>query len=115
MASDKSHDEIWSEWKKLVNMAPKALEDWLESDDSRAVGDSDSGESTGHESGRRIVKIKRTDKEDLTSEDWDHMAKVTGYIKRHCAQVPDDPEGSNWEASLKNWGHDPFGKNGCAS
>ncbi|MEY8842095.1 DUF3140 domain-containing protein, partial [Cribrihabitans sp. XS_ASV171] len=94
----------------LVNMAPKELEDWLETEESRSVGDTGGqGESTGHQSGRRIVRIKRTDKGDLSDDQWDHMAKVVGYIKRHRAQGgPDeDAESSDWRYSLMNWGHDP--------
>lgn len=114
--SDKSREEIWSEWRTKVNMAPKELEDWLATDESKSVGDSSGGgESTGHESGRRIVEIKRSGKDDLTDDQWDHMAKVLGYIARHSAQKPKEPEGSNWAYSLKNWGHDPFGKNGAAT
>ncbi len=106
----KSHDETWEAWGDLVNMAPKDLEDWLETDESQQVGAKDGGgESTGHASGRRIVALKRTAKADLTDDDWDHMAKVTGYIKRHLAQGgPDeDMEQSRWRYSLMNWGHDP--------
>ncbi|EKE45237.1 putative DNA-binding protein [Oceaniovalibus guishaninsula JLT2003] len=116
--SSKSHDEIWDEWGDLVNMAPKEIEDWLETDESKQVGQKEgSGESTGHASGRRIVKIKRTNKADLTDDDWDHMAKVVGYIKRHCAQGgPDeDMANSDWRYSLMNWGHDPAKDDGCAS
>ncbi|MEW9918270.1 DUF3140 domain-containing protein [Marimonas sp. MJW-29] len=110
MASSKSHDEIWEEWRDLVNMAPQELEDWLQSEESKSVGDSDSGESTGHKSGRRIVKIKRTNKDDLNDDQWDHMATVVGYIKRHLSQGgPDEDVGhSNWRYSLMNWGLDPL-------
>jgi len=110
MSSSKSQDQIWSEWRDLVNMAPKELEDFLQTDASRSVGDSDGGESTGHASGRRIVDIKRTNKDELTQSQWDHMAKVIGYIKRHTAQGgPDeDAEHSAWRYSLMNWGHDPL-------
>ena len=116
MSSSKSHDEIWEEWRDLVNMAPKKLEEWLETEESKSVGDSDSGESTGHKSGRRIVKIKRTKKDDLTDNQWDHMATVVGYIKRHRSQgaPEEDVETSNWTYSLKNWGHDPMKEDGCA-
>ncbi len=106
----KSHDEIWEEWGELVNMAPKELEDFLETEESQFVGaDSGDGESTGHKSGKRIVEIKRTNKDDLSQGDWDHMGKVTGYINRHLAQGgPDeDMETSRWRYSLMNWGHDP--------
>lgn len=75
MASSKSKEQIWQEWSELVNMPPAELDDWLDTDESRSVGDSDSGESTGHRSGRRIVEIKRTRKNDLTDDQWDNMAK----------------------------------------
>ncbi len=105
----KSRDEIWSEWRDLVNMAPKELEDWLDTEESKEVGDNDGGESTGHKSGRRIVEILRTNKDDLSDDQWQHMSKVVAYIKRHRAQGgPDeDAEHSDWRYSLMNWGHDP--------
>ncbi len=116
MSSSKSRETIWKEWRDLVNMAPQELEDWLETEESKSVGDSDSGESTGHKSGRRIVKIKRTKKDDITDDQWDHMATVVGYIKRHCSQSAqkEDVETSNSTYSLKNWGHDPLAEGGCA-
>ena len=106
----KSNEEAWDEWQDLVNMAPKELEDWLRTDESRSVGqDSGDGESKGHKSGERIVEIKRAGKGDMTDDDWDHVHKVVGYIKRHKAQGPDgDVEGSDWRYSLMNWGHDPL-------
>lgn len=107
----KSHETIWDEWRELVNMAPQELADWLASEESKSVGaKEDDGEATGHKSGRRIVEIKRTNKDDLTNDDWDHMGKVVGYIKRHTAQGgPDsDVETSDWRYSLMNWGHDPL-------
>ncbi|SOE18921.1 uncharacterized protein DUF3140 [Hoeflea halophila] len=110
MSSSKSKDEIWDEWRDLVNMAPAELEDWLETEESKSVGDTDDDESTGHKSGRRIVKIKRTNKDDLSDDQWDHMATVVGYIKRHLSQGgPDNnAEESAWRYSLMNWGHDPL-------
>lgn len=110
MSSEKTKKEIWQEWNNLVNMPPAELEDWLQTEESNAVGDSTNGESTGHKSGTMIIQIKRTNKEDLTDDQWDHMAKVIGYIKRHCAQggPNDDVQNSSWRYSLMNWGHDPL-------
>lgn len=110
MSSSKSKNQIWSEWRDLVNMAPQALENWLTTEESKSVGDRDHGESTGHKSGRRIVEIKRTNKNDITEDQWDHMATVVGYIKRHLAQGGPDTnqENSAWRYSLMNWGHDPL-------
>jgi hypothetical protein len=111
----KSRDEIWNEWRAKVNMAPKELEDWLETDAAKSVGDGDGEESTGHKSGRRIVEIKRTNKDDLSDDQWAWMRKVVGYINRHCAQAPEgDLEESAWRRSLMNWGHDPLKEDGCA-
>lgn len=110
MASAKSRDEIWAQWRDLVNIPPAELEEWLQTDESKSVGDSNGGESTGHRSGRKIVQIKQTRKDDLSDEQWEHMAKVVGFIKRHRAQEgPDDGvENSAWRYSLMNWGHDPL-------
>ncbi len=102
------------EFDELVNMTPKELEDFLETDESKAVGQksSEGAESTGHASGRRIVEIKRTKKADLTEDDEEHMGKVVSYVKRHLAQggPDDDVEHSKWRYSLMNWGHDPLKK-----
>ncbi len=105
-------DDIRGEFRRLVNMTPAALERWLATDESKAVGwkgpDGDGeGESVGHAEGARIVAILHKRAGDLDAEDDRHMHKVVGYIKRHMAQKPAHPEGSNWEKSLKNWGHDP--------
>ena len=106
--NDGEKDEIYDTFYDLVNMQPAVLTDWLKTDESKSVGDSDQGESTGHRSGRRIVEIKRTKKAELTDDDFAHMRKVIGYIKRHKAQQPDgDVSDTNWCYSLKNWGHDP--------
>jgi Protein of unknown function (DUF3140) len=107
-------DAIRSEFGQAVNMTAGELEKWLGTDESRAVGQKTggSGESTGHESGRRIVELLRTRKDDLTDDDLAHMRKVHGYVQRHLAQEPDkeDVESSRWRYSLMNWGHDPLKK-----
>ncbi|GAB3258618.1 DUF3140 domain-containing protein [Larkinella harenae] len=95
-------------FNELVNMSPSELEKWLTTEESKSVGwDSGDGESVGHKSGEKIIQIKRKKRADLTNPDFEHMRKVVGYIKRHSAQRPKDVKGSNWEYSLKNWGHDP--------
>jgi hypothetical protein len=109
MAKGDDKPRVIEEFDKAVNMTPNELEEWLRTDESKSVGQSDSGgESKGHESGRRIVAILRKKESDYTDDDLDHMKKVTGYVHRHQAQKPKkDPEDSNWRYSLMNWGHDP--------
>ncbi len=110
-STDPAVTEVWDEWSEAVTMTPAALETWLETDESRSVGDTGGeGESTGHASGRRIVQILRTNKTDLTADDAAHMRTVVGYVHRHLAQRPDgDVTDTKWRWSLMNWGHDPLG------
>ncbi|MGW7271847.1 DUF3140 domain-containing protein [Streptomyces sp. NPDC054864] len=106
---DDGRDKSISDFKEAVNMSPAALEKWLETDESKSVGQSkNGGESVGHASGRRIVDLQRTKKGDLSDEDVAHMRKVTGYIHRHLKQRPKgDVADTPWRYSLMNWGHDP--------
>ncbi|TWR26630.1 DUF3140 domain-containing protein [Mucilaginibacter achroorhodeus] len=100
-------ENIYKEFKNAVNMSASALEKWLKTDESKKVGwDSGDGESVGHKSGERIIDILHKKKSELTATDYKHMAKVHGYISRHLAQKPKDAKDSNWDYSLKNWGHD---------
>ena len=101
------------EFGEAVNMTAGELEQWLRTEMSRAVGQKDGGEeSTGHASGRRIVELLRTRKDDLTDDDLAHMRTVHGYVARHLAQQPakEDVGTSRWRYSLMNWGHDPLKK-----
>jgi hypothetical protein len=99
----------WQEFRDTVNMTASELEKWLGTDDSKQVGQKDgNGESTGHASGRRIIKLLRSKKSDLTEDDYAHMRKVIGYAHSHLAQRPSgDVSNSAWRYSLMNWGHDP--------
>jgi hypothetical protein len=104
--------EVWDDWRSAVNMTAGQLDAWLDSDESKAVGQKDgSGESTGHASGRRIVELLQKKKGDLTEDDAQHMHKVVGYVHRHLAQRPSgDVADTKWRYSLMNWGHDPLKK-----
>ncbi len=103
-------DETLTAFRAAVNMTAGELETWLATEQSKAVGQSDGGESVGHASGRRIVTLLRKKKADLTGADLAHMRKVVGYVHRHGAQRPDgDVTDSRWRCSLMNWGHDPLG------
>lgn len=101
---------VAAEFGEAVNMTAKELERWLATDESKAAGQkSDGGESTGHESGRRIVGLLQAKKSSLTEQDYAHMRKVIGYVHRHLAQRPaGDVRETKWRYSLMNWGHDPL-------
>ncbi|MEZ4728552.1 MAG: DUF3140 domain-containing protein [Caldilineaceae bacterium] len=122
MADNQHKNETYREFHDLVNMAPAELEKWLKTDASKSVGQKkeDSDESIGHESGRRIVEIKRKRKAELNEQDYDRMQRVISYIKRHTAQRPggvnahlteqmrNEIAETNWRYSLMNWGYDPL-------
>jgi hypothetical protein len=106
-------NDTYAEFRDAVNMTAAELEKWLRTDESKAVGQKppSGGESIGHDSGRRIVKILRAKQADLTDADEAHMRKVVGYVHRHIAQRPaGDVTDSAWRYSVMNWGHDPLKK-----
>ncbi|KAI9839329.1 MAG: hypothetical protein M1837_002214 [Sclerophora amabilis] len=111
----KDNETVIQEFNELVNMSAAELEDWLKGPASQESGwskDDGSGESIGHESGRKIIQIltknpsKEADRYD--QDDIDHMRKVVAYNKRHLAQeatAKQNTESRSYK-SLKNWGHD---------
>ena len=105
-------DKVRRDFAAAVNMGAVELGSWLRTADSRKVGfkgeDGQAKESVGHASGRRIVRILGKDKAELTDDDYAHMRKVVGYVRRHLAQRPQNVVTSRWRYSLMNWGHDPL-------
>ncbi|MCJ1373071.1 hypothetical protein MMC20_004298 [Loxospora ochrophaea] len=111
----KDNETVIEEWNELVNMTPEELEEWLKEEQSEESGwakSDGSGETVGHESGRKIISILKKnpskDPEQYDEEDLAHMRKVVSYCKRHLAQeetAKKNTESKSYK-SLKNWGHD---------
>ncbi|MCN0178692.1 DUF3140 domain-containing protein [Salinispora arenicola] len=104
--------QTYRDFTDAVNMRPGELAKWLETDKSKHVGwrrrGAQSGETVGHQSGRRILDLLRRRRSDLSEDDYRHMRKVVGYVRRHIAQRPSgDVRDTRWRYSLMNWGHDP--------
>lgn len=98
------------EFNEAVNMSAKEMENWLATEESKSVGskETESSESVGHKSGKKIIDILNKNKNDYTKDDLAHIHKVVGYIHRHSAQRPNgDITDTNWRYSLMNWGYDP--------
>jgi hypothetical protein len=93
-------------------MSADEIEEWLRTPESQTVGwkgrDGKRPESVGHASGRRIIQILRTPRPQLADDDYRHMRKVIGFIRRHLTRQPDNLLTSRWRYSLMNWGHDPL-------
>ncbi|KAI9758416.1 MAG: hypothetical protein M1815_002164 [Lichina confinis] len=112
----KDKQTVIDEFNELVNMTADELEEWLKKESSTDSGwskDDGSGETVGHESGRKIIEIlrKNPDRDPTLYEDEDiaHMRKVVSYQKRHLAQEADQAKenpDSKAARSLKNWGYD---------
>jgi hypothetical protein len=100
---------ILADFRAAVNMDAAELAQWLQTPQSLRVGQKQAGgESVGHASGRRIVELLGTPTPALGEEDYRHMRKAVGYIRRHLAQEPANTVTSRWRYSLMNWGHDPL-------
>lgn len=123
----KDNQEVIEEFNKLVNMTASELETWLKSKDSGEAGwskDDESGETVGHESGRKITEILKSnpnkDPKKYNDDQISHMRKVVAYCKRHLAQeeqslknkTESEAKKTKSYISLKNWGHDPLKKGG---
>ncbi len=102
-----SDDEIERAFRTLVNLTPRELAAWLDTEESKSVGqDSGDGESIGRKSGKRVLAILR--KKSVTADDRKHMRRVVNFIRRHFAQAPRrNVSTSRWRYALMNWGHDP--------
>jgi len=105
-------EKVRREFADAVNMSPAELQKWLATPESRSVGwkggDGKARESVGHASGRRIVAILRKGESERTDDDYAHMRKVVGFVRRHSVQRPENTVTSRWRYSLMNWGHDPL-------
>jgi Protein of unknown function (DUF3140) len=109
--TDREQKEIRTAFRQAVNLAPKELERWLGTEESKSVGwtREEDDESVGHKSGRRIIQLRRKKAAELSEDDYAHMKKVIGYVRRHAAQRPQgDVTQTRWRFSLMNWGHDPL-------
>ena len=111
MTAKLDRDKVSRDFDQAVNMTAAEIEKWLKTDESKKVGfkgaDGTRSESIGHASGRRIVKILAKKRDDLSDDDYAHLRKVVGYVRRHSAQRPENIYTSRWRYSLMNWGHDP--------
>jgi len=119
--SESDKETIYNNFHATVNLSAAQLVAWLDTKESQSVGiyrgttnrkktSIDEIESIGHESGRRTVMLLSVDRQSLDDDDYRHMKRVSGYIRRHQAQVPrkSDIRTSRWRYSLMNWGHDPL-------
>lgn len=117
----KDDQETIAYFNDIVNMTADELKAWIETDESKTAGwtgGDEGGETVGHESARKIIKILESnpdkDPKKYNEDDIAHIHKVAAYCKRHLAQEAhmvndkseEELEKSKSHKSLKNWGHD---------
>ena len=102
-------DVIFTDFGEAVNMTAGQIRKHLRTAESKAVGFIRPGqkESVGRQSARYILRI--LERGPQNDDDFRHMRKVIGYVRRHLAQRPrGDVRHTRWRWSLMNWGHDPL-------
>jgi hypothetical protein len=115
--------ELYARWRKLVNMSADSLERWLDRQMELAKKDpkqhpgmkraeaSKMGISTGIQSARWIIKMKRTPVKNWSPEMWRWAGKQVSFISRMKGAAgplyDEDGNPTRKLLSLKVWGHNP--------
>lgn len=122
-AIQKRRKELYAKWRELVNMSASSLESWLEKQVAAGRKDpkkypglkrteaSKLGISSGTQSAKWIIKMKRTPVKDWTPEMWKWAGKQVSFISRmkgNDGPLRDEKgEPTRKLLSLKVWGHNP--------
>lgn len=116
----KTDDEVYSEWKVLVNMTPREIERFLDDyGDTAGLSRSEAsaqGIKSGRDSARAIIRMKRKGKSKWNANDWKWARRQVGFIKRMSGSkgvlLKEKADGSfeptRKYLSLLVWGHDPL-------
>lgn len=109
-------NNLYQEWKKLVNMTKKELEDFRKTPEGKKAGLTKTqakkkGITSGQESAEWILKMKDTHKEEWTDEMWGWAKKQINFIKRMSGVKGPlyDKKGNKTRkhTALLIWGHNP--------
>lgn len=111
-----SDDEVRAKFAALVNMSPRDIAAWHQTEQSKSVGqDSGDGVSVGVKAGQRTIQLLRA-KHAPSEDDLKHMRRVISFISRLRMQSPrKNRETSRWRYALMNWGHDPLAEHDADS
>lgn len=114
--SSEDKNEIYSKWKKLVNMSSSELEKFYNSEEGKEAGLSkgkakELGIGSGRQSARWILKMKNTNKSDWTPEMWKWANRQISFISRMSGNkgslYDDNGNKTRKHTSLLIWGHNP--------
>lgn len=110
-------NEVYREWRSLVNMTKLQLQRFLKTKEGKEAGLSKSeaselGITSGHTSAEQIIKMKDKPKSDWNENDIKNAKRHIGFIKRMSGNKGDlfDEKGKKTRkhTSLLLWGHNPL-------
>jgi len=107
----KTREDIYLEFKTLVNMSPLEFEKWLETKTARipAEENPESELIIDRKLSRKLIKILLKRKFMLTKGDYECLEKITNHINQLYKNKPTaDMLLSRWRYALMNLGHDPL-------
>ena len=82
----KSNDEVYQEWRELVNMTAKELESFMDQyGDEAGLSRKEAaaqGIKSGRDSARAIIRMKRKKKSEWNDNDWKWARRQVNFIKR---------------------------------
>lgn len=113
----KSNEEVYREWKKLVNMSASELRNFMGSSLGKKAGltkeqAAKQGIGYGRESARAIIRMKGKPVSKWTGTDWQWARRQVSFIKRMKGNKGplEDLEGepTRKTLSLLIWGHNPY-------
>lgn len=111
-----TNEDLYQEWKKLVNMSATELEKFKNTPEGKKAGLTKTkakqlGISSGQESSEWILKMKNTDVKNWTPEMWKWATKQVAFIKRMSGVKGDLFDENNKKTrkhtSLLIWGNNP--------
>jgi RimK family alpha-L-glutamate ligase len=119
--ADKERADLYKRWRSLVNMGPKELSNFIDSDEGKEAGLSrkEAGKAgagggkikSGRDSARAIVRMLGKNKDSWSDNDWAWAGRQVNFISRmKGAKGPlRDEKGRPTRKllALKIWGHDP--------
>jgi hypothetical protein len=114
--NENKRSTLYREWKHLVNMSPRSLRSFMNSNEGKAAGLSKSaakslGIGRGWDSAKAILRMKAKPIERWSTDDWDWAKRQVSFIKRMSGNKGPlyDAKGNKTRkhTSLLIWGHDP--------
>ena len=106
----RTREDVYAEFRTLINMSPLELEKLLETKTSRALPPEtgEPGFDIDKKISRKLIKMLRKRKYMLTKGEYECMDKVINLINNlYCHKPTDNILTSQWRFALMNLGHDP--------